>query len=222
MSSTIDYETLKQEVVEYLRNSDVLSTSVRGVTTVTDSGNTVGTPSTLQLLNTGVKNVRSVTINAVLLTRFTDYTVDYDAASNTCVITFTVPLVDGESYSVDYDYGSDKIFADMPRNDLTINSFPRVAVDIIGDSSQDIGLGAGSKLTTLSFSIYVYDFKTKNIDAKLTLIKNAMLSHQKSFYYQRYVNRINTSGLQLFTAYGETKIMFKSVDYLSSFNIETA
>jgi len=77
-------------------------------------------------------------------------------------------------------------------------------------------------MTTLSYAIYVYDFKTKSIDDTMTVIKNKILAYQKSFYYQKYVNRIRTGPLLLFMVVGEKKIMFKSIDYMSKYNLEYA
>lgn len=219
MSTTLDYEKVKQEIIVYLRNSNIYSTTVRAVTTKTDTGNFAVATGTLTISRTDVKNIRSITIVTTPLIYGIDYTVDYDF-SGTCKITFTTNQTG--AWTVVYDYGTDKMFTDLPRTDLSIDSFPRIAVDIIGDDSQDISLGAGEKLTTFSFAIYVYDFKVHNIDATLTLIKNAMLSHQKSFYYQRYVTRIRTGPLLIFQTYGKTKIMFKSIDYMSKYNIEYA
>lgn len=216
---TIDYEKLKGEIVEYLRNSNIYSTSVRGVTTQTDTGNFAGNTTTFDIARANVKNIRSVKTNSVTLTPYIDYTYDTDY-SGACRITFTTTQTAGWAYEFVYDYGTDKIFADLPRNDLTVSSFPRIAVDIIGDNSEDMGLGATSKMTTLSFSIYVYDFKTKDIDSTLTTIKQKMLEHQKSFYYQRYVTRIRTGPVMIFQTTGNAKIMFKSIDYMSKFNFE--
>lgn len=217
MTTTLDYEKIKEEIVVYLRNSNIYTTTVRSVTTVTDTG-TFSTPTASLTINrSNVKNIRSITVATVPLSFGIDYTVNYDS-SGTCVITFTTSQ--SGAYSVTYDYGTDKIFADLPRTDLAISSFPRIGVDIIGDNQRDIGLGGGTKFVDFSFAIYVYDFKAKDIDNTLAAIKTAMLTKQKTFYYQKYVVRLTTGPLLVYQTYGNTKVMLKSIDYLSKWNIE--
>jgi hypothetical protein len=218
MTTVVDYNEIKEELVVFLRNSNIYTTAARNVTTATATGALIAS-ATITISASNVKNIRSVTIGATPFTYGSQYLVDYDA-SGTCVI--TLYAVQTDTYSVSYDYGTDKIFSDMPRADLSLSSFPRIAVDMIGDDSEDIELGAGTKLTTFSYSIYVYDFKVKDIDTTLKAIRTAMIANQKLFYYQKYVTRLRTGPLMVFNEYGQTKVMLKSIDYISKYNLEYA
>ena len=122
----MNIQNIKQEQVVFLRNQNILSTTVRGVTTASATGTLSGTV-TITIARTNVKNIRSVTVASVAKYLGTDYTVDYDHASG-CVITFGSNQTG--AYAVSHDYGSDKIYPDFPRDDLTIDSYPRIAVDI--------------------------------------------------------------------------------------------
>lgn len=216
MSTTIDYYKIKEEVAMFLRNSDVYTTTVRGVTTTTKTG-TLSNQSTITISVANVKNIRSVTVASVLKTYVADYTVDLDSNS-VCLITFTAPQTG--AYSVVYDAGPDKIFTDLPRADLSLSSFPRLSVDMIGDSSDDIELSGSTKQSNVSFSIYVYDFNTDNIDNTLKIIREKFLGNQSKFHYFGYTKRIRTGPLLIWATYGNTKIMLKTMDYMSGFNYE--
>jgi hypothetical protein len=216
MTSTIDYNEVKEEIVVFLRNNDVLSTTQRNVVTLASTGS-ISNSTTITIPISNVKNIRSLTVGGTSKAFGTDYLVDYNSGTN-CVITLAATAT--AAYTATLDYGTDKIFSDFPRTDLSVSSFPRITVDVIGDDSIDIGVGATSKMTTLSFSIYVYDTKANSIDATLKTIREKFLANQKTFYYQRYVNRVRTGPLMLFTTYGDNRIMLKAVDYLSSYNLE--
>ena len=215
MTTAIDYQDIKTELAVFLRNSNIYTTTQRAVVTTSQTGTISG--STITISRSDVKNVRSLTVANVTKVFGTDYTTNYDDAG---AATITFATTQSGTVLVSYDYGTDKIFADLPRNDLTLSNFPRIGIDIIGDNSEDIELGAGTKLTTLTFSIYVYDFKAEAIDDTLKLIRTAMMQNQKLFYYQKYVNRIRTGPLLIFQEYGKTKIMLKAVDYVSKYNLE--
>jgi hypothetical protein len=217
MSTTIDYEQVKGELVVFLRNSNIYTISQRGVTTQTDTSTFAVPTATLTIARPNVKNVRTMKIGSTYLSFGLDYIVNYDN-SGSCLITFTTPQTG--VWEVIYDYGTDKIYPDLPREDLTISSYPRIGIDIIGDDSVDIELGAMTKMTNLSFSLYIYDFKVSDIDNTLTKIKKAMMANQKLFYYQRYVKRLRTGPLMIFQTYGQSRVMFKTIDYLSEFNLE--
>ena len=129
---------IKQELVVLLRSADLISISDRGVSTETDTG-TFSTDLT-HLLGTSptlVKNVRSVVVSASPLSFGTDYLVNY----TTGLITFT--SAQSGAYTIIYDQGSnDSIFPDFPQPHLKLSDFPRIAVDIIGSTSNEIVIGA--------------------------------------------------------------------------------
>ena len=82
---------IKEELVVFLRNQDLISISDRGVSTEQDTGTfTADSTHTLATNPLFVKNVRNVNVASADLTFGTDYTVNYD----TGVITFT-PAVTG-------------------------------------------------------------------------------------------------------------------------------
>ena len=79
-----------EELAQFLRNQDVLTTTVRGVTTTTENG-TFASDSTHLIADTQIKNIRSIT-RGTLLALGTDYTYDTDfddSGTKKTKITFT-------------------------------------------------------------------------------------------------------------------------------------
>ena len=91
VTDLINPNTIKQELVVFLRNSDIFSTSDRGVSTTTDEFSGDDNETEFTLTNTNCKNIRSITVDDVAQSLGTDYTVDY----STAVVTFTTAPADG-------------------------------------------------------------------------------------------------------------------------------
>lgn len=198
---------IKQELVVFLRNADILTTTARGVTTSSDTGtfsaaatHTLGTNPTL------AKNVRSVVVGGSTLSLGDDYTVNY----TTGVITFTVAQTG--AYTISYDQGSaDKIFPDFPQAHLTLSQFPRVAVDIIGASSNEFGIGAEITQTTYQVSIICYAKDQTTLEDLVSSVKSNLMSNKKNFYYSAFITP-TSAGPLLVSEFGEKKIMQRNQD----------
>jgi len=217
--TAISYNNFKKEITFWLRNNDFLTTTERDVTTTTATGTFAS--ATSYLLNVpDVKNIRSIVVDAVTLSYGTDYVYDNDYLDTTIKTRITFTTAQTGAYVITYDYGSDKIHSDLPRNDLTISSFPRIGVEIIGEDSEDNELGGGSEIINISFMIVVYHPKTVNVDDIITAIKSQMLIDKKSFFYGKYMKKLSTGPLTIFID-GKQKIFQRNIDYLSILNEET-
>ncbi len=221
MTSVIDYNEIKEEIVVYLRNSDIYTTTQRSVTTIIEPPIVLSGNSSYSISRTNVKNIRSISIGATPLVFGTDYTVDYNFLDTTIKTKISFTSSQTGSMTLTYDYGTDIMFPDFPRGDLNISSFPRLAIDIIGDDSVENELGGSTKNTTLTFSVYVYDEKTRDIDATLKAVRTALITQQKDFYYLRYIRRVATGPL-LFFGNPKNNIKQRNIDYVSPYNIEIA
>jgi hypothetical protein len=219
MTTVIDYNEIKEEIVVKLRNANILSTTQRNVTTVVETFDGNDLTIDFVLSNSNLKNIRTITISSVAQDFGSDYTVNYKTATVTFL---SAPATGSDNISITYDYGTDRIFTDLPKNTLTVNNFPRIGVDIIGDNSDENELSGDTKITNISFSIVVYSVDTDDIDTCLKAIRTLMLTEQKNFYNLRYVQRLLTGPLLLFAESNNQKIMQRNVDYLSRFNIEIA
>jgi hypothetical protein len=219
MTSVKDNKAIKKEVARFLRNQDIFTITVRSVATTTATG-TFASATSHTLNVTNIKNIRSIVVGATTLVYGTDYEYDEDYFDTTikCKITF-VAAQTGD-YTITYDYGTDKIFPDLPQDTLSIGSFPRIGVEMIGEDSEDSEVTGDAEITTITFAIYVYSADADDIDDYIKTIKEKFIANKKSFYNLRYVRKIRVGPLLPFAG-GNKKIFFKSIDYISPLNEET-
>ena len=211
----MNIQQIKNEQIQFLRNQDVFSTTIRGVTTREDTG-TFDAAETHTLANapTIVKNVRSVTRGTVLVYG-TDYTVNF----LTGVISFTTAQTG--TYTISYDTGPDRIFPDFPRNDLTISSFPRIALDILNVGMDNFGIGGSQFISNVAFTIVVYDDNSNDLDGYIQTIKDLYVNNASSFYYLKFI-KPTLIGPTINSADKKDEIMQKNIDILGMFEVDTA
>ncbi len=213
----MNIQNIKQEQVVFIRNQDVFSISERDVATTTATGTLSGTK-VITISRTNVRNIRSITVAAVSKYVGTDYTADYINASG-CVITFGTNQTG--DYIVTYDYGIDKIYPDFPRDDLTIDSYPRIALDILNVNTDAFGIGGGQVISNVAFTIVVYDDNSNDLDGYIQTIKDLYVSNANSFYYLGYT-KPTIIGPTINSLNKQDEIMQKNIDLLGMFNVDTA
>lgn len=213
---TQDLFQIKQELVVFLRNKDIISTSNRGVTTSQDTGSySNDSTDTLDTNPTLVKNVRNIAVGGTDLVFGTEYSVNYD----TGVITY-VSAQTG-NYVIDYDQGNtDSIYPDFPQPYLKLNQFPRIAVDIIGGNMSEISLGATTSQHSYNITIVGYSATTEELEDLIKDVQSNVLSNKKNFYYLSLIHP-TTLGPILNSPNKEDKVMQRNIDFLADFNFET-
>lgn len=210
----LNLTNIKDELVVFLRNQDILSTTQRGVTTSNATG-TLSNEDTITISRTNVKNIRSITVDAASKSLGTDYTVDYNH-TNGCVITFGSAQTG--DYVVSHDYGTDKIYPDFPRDDLTIDSYPRIAADIMSIATEPLGIGGSEFISDLTFTIVVYANNVDDIDSYIQSIKDAMITNAKLFYYLSFVKPILIGPL-INSPDRSNEIMQRNADFQGMFQV---
>ena len=213
----MDITKIKQEQVVFLRNQNIFTITQRGVTTTTQEA-TISAATEITIAKTTVKNIRSITVGGTAKALGTDYTADYNDSTG-CVITFGSAQT-GASV-VTYDYGTDKIYPDFPRDDLTINSYPRIAIDILNAPIDAFGIGGDTFISDVTYTIVVYAKKSGDLDTYIQAIKDAYVSNAKNFYYLSFVKPI-LIGPTINSTDKQDEIMQKNIDILGMFNVETA
>lgn len=173
--SVINTLSVIEEVVISLRNADVLTTAERGVTRTTKTGSLADNDE-IDLEKLNVKNVKSVEVGGIDV----DYSVDYDTGKITLTQNYT------DTYAVIYDHGPDAIFSGYPRNDLTINSFPRIAVEYISMNSNPGGFGNVNR-NRHDISILVYDKTKKAVREKIFKVREWCINNQNSLSLLRLI-----------------------------------
>ena len=211
---------VKEEIVQFLRNQDVLSITERGVTTEEDTG-TFASDSTHLIADSQIKNIRSI-VRGTTLEFGTDYTYDTDfddSGTKKTKITFTSAQTG--SFTITYDTGTDKIFPDFPKDNLSVSSYPRIAVEIISMPSELMGYGNQkvASSTEIFFTIIVYAKKTKKVDQTLDLIRVTMVTNQNNFFYMNIVVP-DSAGPMINDDTTKNEIVHSNQDYSSLLNIE--
>lgn len=218
---------MKEEICHSLRTGDVLSISVRGVSAKTDTFTATASQTVFTLTYTNIKNIRSLTVNSVAKYYLRDYTV----AWATGVVTLNTGATINDPVSIIYNYGSsgDKIYPDLPRDDLTLTSYPRVGIELTSITTQPFGLGGMVHMSDLLITIFAW--MPANIDTAVsggfggqtalsTLvynIRNVIRTNAKSYYTFTYITPAGTGPLLK----GEDgKLLTQSQDFQIKFKTE--
>jgi len=205
---------IKDELRNFFRNSDILTITQRGVTTYQDTETFAG-ESTYTVSNspTKLKNIRSIVVGSTTL----DYGLDYTFNFETGVITFTNAQTG--NYTISYDSGnSDSIYTDFPRDDLSISSYPRIAIDVMSADPDAFGIGGDSFISNINFTCVVYADNTDSIDSYIQAVKTAIESNAKNFYYMGFTKPI-LIGPCIASPDRSNEIMQRNIDFQSMFNV---
>lgn len=204
-----DRVTIKTELLNRLRNANVISVATRGVTTTTETFSGNGILTDFTVTNTGLKNVRAVSISSIAKEYGTDYLIDLDNNK----IMFNSPPGEGtNNISIQYDYGAtDRIFDDFPLPKTTLSAFPRIGFDVMSESQEDTEIGGGNKLIEPMLSFVAYGRTKKETEDVATGIKNFILDNEKILYY---APRIMLAGVgpMIPAPFGETRVLQRNQD----------
>lgn len=222
ITGQINLTNIKREIINYLR-VNLTDPKSRGTTTLaTLSGTGVATDFLVNVSTIkGIINVEHPVNTA--LTYGTDYTYDTDyddSGTKKLKISFTAAPASGtDNIEVNYTYGSTWIYPDYSQVQSTLSDFPRVTVDVLLASTNDDSLDGAHKLTNITISITVNDFKPERLDSIIDEIRGLMLNKQKTFYYSKYITPSNISPL-IYTENTNNKIFQRTIDFDSLFNFE--
>jgi len=212
----IDELKLREELEVFLRNSDVMSVAKREVTTYVE----VFTASAGQLVFTvaqpGIKNVRSVKNNASALKYGTQYTSDYHSGK----VTLAAACSGGEAIEIKFDAGvGDHIFSDLPRIDLSLESYPRIGFDDISHASVEQCLGGTLVKTDILVSLVCYATTKEECLTMWQACRNAVLANKKNFYHISFITLAGAGPLAK-SAGRHEKVMQKNQDFRIPFEFE--
>ena len=217
--ATIDFKKIKFEFLNFLRNSDILTLTQRGVATTTDNG-TFAADLTHTIAVTNIKNIRSIVIGGTTLSYGKDYTVDLFFLDTTYKTKITFTVAQTGVYVITYDFGTgDKIWDDFPRNDLTVSSYPRIGFDIISGTTREMGVGAMHTLSEVIISVVVYAGTKNEIEETLYNIRNVILSAKKDFYYIKFITP-GDIGPMIMNPNPSQKIMQRNYDFYTRLKTE--
>lgn len=217
--TNLNFNNIKKEIVMFLRNNDIFTILQRNVTTTTHEP-ILSSALTVLINVSNIKNIRSITVGAVTLSYGFDY--DYDIMYNDSgVIKTKITFTSAQTGNcvITYDYGTDKIFTDFPRPDLTLSSFPRIASDLISIASSPGGLGQVIQ-NEITFTVVVYDFKQEDIDDYISDLREKFIDNMITFYHIKGVIYPLSTGPLLKSPTGKDKILQKNQDFKCILNYE--
>jgi len=224
----IDIGNIREEIVVLLRNSNIFTIGVRSATTATQNFTATAGQTVFTLTNTPVRNVRSLTINAVNKYLFTDYTVNYVTGA----ITLNTGATLSDAVAIQYDYGAtagEKIYPDYPRGDLTLTSFPRVGMEITSARTEPFGLSGVNHITDILVSIFAFIPGNKDsaiagglggtmdLSDTISAIRNTIRANAKLFSQFQYIYPTSVSPIMRGT---NDKIIHQSADFVIKFVVE--
>lgn len=191
---TLNEIKIKEEILNLIRSSDILSNTIRGVTTDSDTFTATSGQTDFTLTNEGVKNIRSLKINSVTQTLYKDY--DINIMENTDIESQLVTLTTGATLNdeviVEYDYSADgdKIYPDFPDGHLTIKSFPRIYFDILSETNTNRSANDTLQQKNLLFEFGVISFN-KTVIGYEQDVYDLMFDNRKIMYW---LNLLRNSG----------------------------
>jgi len=223
--STTDIVKLRQEILVFLRNSDILSTTQRGVTTKTDTFTATAGQTVFTLTSYTVRNIRSVTVASVTKNAYFDFTPAYNQGSASTVTLHSGATV-GDSVAIQYDYSSgliEKIFPDYPiSTPLFPTDLPRIGFDFEASRTTPIGIGSPNWLTDYLVRIKMFEYGNyKNIDATLTVLRTKIKAAQKSFYHFQLATVSSMGPVISHTAEKRGAVFERFLDLECRFGFET-
>jgi len=214
--ATLNELKIREEILNLIRNSDIFSTTLRGVTTVADTLTATAGQTDFILSNDGVKNVRSLKINDVVKKIYTDY--DINIVEETKTESKTVSLVVGASLDdeikIEYDYSStgDNIYPDFPDDGLTIKSFPRIYFDILSTANTNRSANDTLQQKNLLFEFGVISFN-KEINNYEYQLYSLIFDNRKSLFWLNLLRPNGRSAKEPYKKVGSNMLFSKIFTY---------
>lgn len=162
-------EFLQSEIIEperyvYNKSTNAITRFTKRHITKRETFSGDGSTVRFTLTSTKLFCVRTVEVGGTTKVKYQDYEIDLD---NNQIIFGTAPTAGGDNIMVEYDYhttGTTWIYTDMPRMDLNIDSFPRIAVVSLTESGGPIGMFDTDFLDDLTFQIDILTKKNLFIE----------------------------------------------------------
>ena len=224
----IDIQNIRDEITNYLRSSDILAIGIRGVTTTTDNFVATAGQTAFTLDHTLVRNIRTLTVDGTSL----KYMKDFIFNPSTGVVTLDTGATLDDAVVINYDYstaGNEKIYPDFPREDLNLQSYPRVGMEITAINNNNFSLGATDQISEIMITIFAFvpvnkDSSvasgfggTEDLSDLLTTIRDEIRENQKGFYSFPFIHPVSTNPI---VKGQNNKIVHQSADFIARFIVD--
>lgn len=220
--ANINYKQIKEELLNRIRNADIMSITTRGVTTQTDNFTGTGSQTEFVLTNSGIKNIRSVKIATVLQDPLVDYVYTLtDIDSENQKINFIVAPGNTVAIEIIYDTSStgDKIYDDFPKVEISNDKYPRIGFDIVSDSTSLQGFDRQLYQTELLLTFSAYGLGKNQTEDILSNLRQELHDIRKDLVRLEYIEPRGRSRMIPLEGTND-KVFKRSVDFAAPFEFE--
>ena len=221
--SAISRRDIKREITNDLRSADLISISTRGVTTTTEEFDGTGSQTNFILTGTGsgnggIKNVRTVTVNAVVQVYGTDWDITNDFST---VIFTTAPVFGTDNVDITYDFSStgDRIYPDFSKTTISNDNFPRIGFDIITTTTIDKALQGAITQSNLVISFVAYQKGANATDDLHDAIRAFLLTKKLSWFFLNFLTPTGDGPL-LVVPESQDKVFQRNTDFRAPYEFE--
>lgn len=208
--ASVDFKEIRRELCIFLRNN-ITDPSSR-ITEASQSFSGNGSTKTFTITQTGVVSVKSITVTSVSKAFGTDYSVSYGNEGGTTTITFVdAPIAGTNNIVVTYRYGKNWIYPDFPKQNLSTDSFPRVAITFTNGTIRPLGIGISGTMSKLLLSVSFFDKSDSEVSSLVESAKTAILANFNNFYYFKTIYPVALSPFITFKD-GNTQILYQTMD----------
>lgn len=221
----INHKQIKEELLNRIRSSDIISISIRGVTTTTDTFVATSGQTEFILSNDGIKNIREVRINTVAQTALIDYTytLTSDDPDDDKIITLTTGATLNDDVEIDYDYSStgDHIYDDFPLLPKKAgDKFPWIGFDIGEETTELQSFNRVLYQSNLPFKFTTYGVGRNQTEDLATSLRNFLISIRQDLVRLEYIEPTGRGSIRPLETITDKKIFKKDIRFKGPFEFE--
>jgi len=179
----IELSRMREELITFFRKKLTDPKARDSIEISTQSG--TGSQVKFELPRTNAKYIDYVIVNGVLQNEYTDYYVDYNDSLQLSkpVVYFLSPPANGSIVEIKYSYGTSWIYPDVPRTDLSIDSYPRISLKFISVRTKEDGLGALGNITDILCSLQVWSANANELSDLINDARTLIMQNKKNLHY---------------------------------------
>jgi len=211
-----DLKRFQEELTVFFRNSDILTTTERGVTTAVNTLTSTGDATFTLSSSVGVRNIRYVTMAAATQTMYRDLTPSYIDGT----LEFTAIPSSGTEVVVCYDTGSaDKVYGDLPREDIDRLNYPRLMSKLASGPTKEFALGGEANITDYLVMCQLWSTSIDRLNSGITTLRSSVLDNKKNFYHSPFITVQNIGAMREDYTRGD-KIYTRNIELTARFVVE--
>lgn len=230
--ATLNIPKIKEEILNLIRNGDILTTAQRNVITKTDNFTATASQTDFTLSNPSVKNIRSVLVDSTPLILYEDYDINIEGKDRieSQLVTLNNGLTGGESVDITYDYSkgidpktgndyADRVWSDFPEDFVKVGGFPRVVFDIISIANTNRSSNDTVQQKNILFDFGVFA-ENKDVEGLQLNLYNLIFANRKNRYWLTLLRPDGRDGKESYKKLGTTIIYSMMFSYKAPANFE--